>query len=119
MATYSKELLSASTDGRGIKVTTTSPIDGSDTTIHTTPNAEEPDLVTLFAYNDDTVARELHLGWGGTTDPDDLIILSIPPKVGLVPVTYKLPIQDELVVTASASAANVIVLFGWVDRITP
>lgn len=119
MATYSKVLLSGSTDGRGIKVTTASPIDGTDTTIHTTPNVDSPDLITLFAYNDDTVPRELHLGWGGTTDPDDFIIQTIPNKDGLTLVVADLPLQDELVLVASAEAANVIVIYGYVNRITP
>lgn len=118
MATMSKIPLSGSTNGRGIKVTTASPIDGSDTTIHTgVTGTTDTDYVTLYAYNDDTVTRELHLGWGGTTDPDDLIILEIPPKVGLVSVAYNLPIRNSLVVVASASAANVITIHGHVTRI--
>lgn len=116
MATYSKELLSASTDGRGILVSTTSPIDGTDTTIHATPNVEEPDLITLFAYNDDTVNVALHLKWGGTTDS---LIQTIPPQAGLVLIIADLPLQDEEVVTASASTANVITIYGYVNRITP
>lgn len=119
MATMSKRTLSGSTNGRGIKVTTASPIDGSDTTIHTAVSGTtDTDLVTLFAYNDDTVSRDLHLGWGGTTDPDDLIIVSIPAKVGLTLVTADLPLRNSLVVVASASATNVIVVYGYVNRVT-
>lgn len=118
MATMSKIPLSGSTNGRGIKVTTASPIDGSDTTIHTgVAGTTDTDYVTLFAYNDDTVARDLHLGWGGTTDPDDFIIVTIQPKAGLELVAADLPIRNSLVVVASASAANVIVVYGHVTRI--
>lgn len=118
MATISKLTLSGSTNGRGIKVTTASPIDGSDTTIHTAvTGTTDTDLITLFAYNDDTVDRVLHLGWGGTTDPDDLIIQTIPSQAGLVLVTADLPLRNSLVVVASASAANVITVHGYVNRI--
>ena len=118
MATMSKLSLSGSTNGRGIKVTTASPIDGSDTTIHTAVSGTtDTDLITLFAYNDDSVNRDLHIGWGGTTDPDDLIIQTIPPKVGLTLIVADLPLRNSLVVVASASAANVIVVYGYVNRI--
>lgn len=118
MATLSKQTLSGSTNGRGIKVTTAAPIDGSDTTIHTAVSGTtDTDLITLFAYNDDTVERTLHLGWGGTTDPDDFIILAIPSQSGLTLVTADLPLRNSLVVVASASVANVIVIYGYVNRI--
>lgn len=118
MPTFSKQPLSGSTHGRGIKVTTASPIDGSDTTIHTAVNsATDRDLITLYAYNDDTVTRTLHLAWGGTTDPDDLIIQDIPPQAGLVLLTYKRLLRNNLAVVASASAVNVITIHGEVDQI--
>ena len=114
----SKILLSGSTNGRGIKVATASPLDGSDTTIHTgVSSTTDTDYVTLYCYNDDSVYRDLHLGWGGTTDPDDFIIVPIPPQEGLVPVVLELPIRNSLVVVASGSAANVLVIFGHVTRI--
>lgn len=116
--TMSKIPLSGSTNGRGIKVTTVAPIDGTDTTIHTAvTGTTDTDYITLFAYNDDTVAHTLHLGWGGTTDPDDLIILDLPPRQGLVLVVAELPLRNALVVVASADVANVVVIHGHVTRI--
>jgi len=116
-ATATKIPFSSSTDYRGIKVTTVSPIDGSDTAVHTAVNNDpDYDTVTIFAYNDDTVSRALHLGWGGTSDPDDLIIVSIPAQSGLVLVTPDLPIRSGLAIVASAATANVIVLYGYVNR---
>jgi hypothetical protein len=118
MATLSKLSLSGSTNGRGIKVTTVLPVDGSDTTIHTAVSGtSDTDLITLFAYNDDSVARELELGWGGTSNPDDSIALRIPSRSGLVLVTADLPLRNGLVVVASAEAANVVVVYGYVNRI--
>ena len=118
MATATKIKLSGSTDGKGIKVTTASPLDGSDTAIHTTGSGTtDYDLVTLFAYNDDTVDRVLHIGWGGTTDPDNQILQTIPPQSGLYLVCADLPLQNSGAITASASAANVIVIYGYVNRL--
>jgi len=118
MATISKLTLSGSTNGRGIKITTAAPIDGSDTTIHTAvTGTTDTDLITLFAYNDATTVTTLHIGWGGTTDPDDFIILPIQPQAGLTLVTADLPLRNGLVVVASASAANVITIYGYVNRI--
>lgn len=118
MATLSKLTLSGSTNGRGIKVTTASPIDGSDTTIHTAvTGTADTDLITLFAYNDSDNTVTLHLGWGGTTDPDDLIIVDVPSREGLQLIVADLPLRNSLVVVASASSANVITIHGYVNRI--
>ena len=116
MATYSKGILSGSTNGRGIKVAATAI--GSGTTIHTAVSGTASiDNVTLYAVNSDTQSRKLTLGWGGTTDPDDLIEVTIPAESGLVPVALKLPLQNGLVVVAAAASANLIVIFGYVDKI--
>ncbi len=117
MSTFSKVVLSGSTDGRGVKVAATAI--GSGTTIHTAQaSATNPDLVTLFAENNDTVARILTLGWGGTTDPDDLIVLTLVPKAGLVLLVADLPLRNSLVVKAAADAADKVILFGYVNRIS-
>jgi len=118
MPTMSKQPLSGSTHGRGIKVTTVSPIDGSDTTIHTAvASTTDRDEITLFAYNSDTVARDLHLGWGGTTLPDDGLILTLASKSGWVLVASGLLLRNSLVVVASAAAANVVTIQGYVNQI--
>lgn len=118
MATMSKLTLSGSTNGRGIKVTTLAPIDGSDTTIHTAvAGTTDTDLITLFAYNSDSVDRALHLGWGGTTLPDDGLIQTIPSLAGWVLIAADMPLRDSLVVVASASAVNVIIVSGYVNRV--
>jgi hypothetical protein len=115
MATMSKLMLSESPDGDGINITTASPIDGSDTLIHTAVSGTtDKDLVTLFAYNDDTVDRVLHLKWGDSTDP---IKQPIAAQSGLVLVSPDLPISDGNTIEASASAVNVITLYGYVNRI--
>lgn len=115
MSTYTGDKLSGSTDGRPIKVAATAI--GSGTTIHTAQSgATLFDYVTLYASNPDTADHVLTLGWGGTTDPDDLIVLTIPAKSGLVLVTYKLPIRNSLVVKAAADTTNKITLIGRVTK---
>jgi hypothetical protein len=113
MATMSRITLSASTDGRPIKVAATAI--GSGTTIHTVSTGI--DEIDIYAMNSDTVSRKLTLGWGGTTDPDDLIEVTIPAESGLIPVALKLPLKNSLVVKAACSTANVVTLTGGATRI--
>lgn len=118
MATMSKAVLSASTDGRGIKVTTVGPLDGTDTIIHTAVASNtDMDLVTLWVFNNDTVERKLYLGWGGTTIPDDQTIVSVPPQNGLMLLCTQKIIKDSLVVVASGEVANQLIISGEVDQI--
>lgn len=113
MATYSKLKLSGSTDGKAIKVTTTStPGD----TIHTA-HASALDEIWVFAQNTDTVDRKLTIEYGGTTSPDNLIEITIPAESGLVTVVPGLLLTNSLVVKAFAATANVITISGFVNRI--
>lgn len=118
MATYTKRALSGSTHGRGIKVAATAI--GSGDTIHTaTADSTEGlgDLITLLCYNSDTVTRNLVLGWGGTTSPDDLFETAIPSKSGLVVVTADMLLRNTLIVKAACATTAVLILFGHVHRI--
>jgi len=118
MATFTKQILSGSTDGRAIKVAATS---SSGTTIHTGPTATATiDEVWLYAQNTDTTARKLTIQWGGTTSPDDEIELTVGAESGLVLVAPGLLIKGNstaLVVRAFAATANVITIHGYVNRI--
>jgi hypothetical protein len=115
MATYSKRLLSGSTNGKQIKVVATS---GTGTLIHTAVTGTTGlDEVWLYAMNTDTTSRKLTIQWGGTTSPDDLIELTIPAESGYTLVVPGLLIQNSLVVGAFASTANVIVIGGYVNRV--
>jgi len=111
MAHFSLHRLSASNDGRGVKVAATAT---PGTNVHTTTGRE---VIDIEAYNGDTVDRELTLEWAGTGTPDNQIKLTIPPKAGLVPVAQGLELAAGLSVAAFAAAANVIVLYGRVTRI--
>ena len=119
MATFSKELLSASTDGRAIKVAATAT---AGTLIHTgSTTATTIDEVWLYAVNSDSTDRKLTLEWGGVTVPDDLIELTIGAEAGLVLVAPGLLIKGNstaLLVRAFAATANVVDIHGYVNRIT-
>lgn len=117
MSTFTKEALSGSTHGRGIKVAATST---PGTTIHTGPSGTDSsneDVVTLFAYNSDTAPIVLTIEFGGTTSPDDNIVMSIPVKTGLTLVLDGLIVRNSNVIKAFAATANKVVIFGYVNRI--
>jgi hypothetical protein len=112
---YKKRALSASNDGRAIQVTAT---DLPGTAVHTalpSPAANEWDELFLFAVNVTATAVELTLYWGAETG-DDRIILSIPPKSGLVNIISGLLLHNSGQVTAAASTANALLLYGFVHR---
>lgn len=108
--TFGGDVLSGSTDGRGIKVAQTA---SPGTTIHTAQaSASLVDKVNLWAVNSDTTARKLTLEWGGTTAPDDLIEVTIPAESGLILVAPGLPLRNGLVVKAFAATSSVIMIHG-------
>ncbi len=121
MASYARVKLSGSTDGKAIKVAATTPM-GTGTTIHTasaTTTSGLGDHVTLFAYNSDTVDRQLTLGWGGTASPDDLIDVILQPKGGgLILVAADMFLWNSLIVKAAADAANVITIHGYANVVS-
>lgn len=115
---YSIEKLSGSTDGKGVKVTGTS--SAADVTIHTAAaGANDIDLVTLYAVNQDAdgETRQLTIAWGAETDPDNLITVPVPCKVGPVLICDQLPIMNGLVVGAWADEASDVIVYGSVLRV--
>lgn len=116
MATYSKQLLSGSTNGKAIKVAATAT---AGTTIHTAVSGTSSiDEVWLYAHNTSSSAVKLTLEWGEATAPDGNIEINIGAEgTGLVLVAPGIPLQNSLVVKAFAATANVINIFGYVNRI--
>ena len=116
MATFSKQLLSGSTNGKAIKVAATAT---AGTTIHTavtgTSNLDE---IWLYAINSSASSVKLTIEWGEASAPDGNIELTVLPEAGLVTVIPGLLLQNSLVVKAFAGTANVIMLHGFVNRIT-
>lgn len=118
MAAVNKEKLSGSTDGRMIKVVQAA---SPGTTIHTAKAglvADEFDEIWLWAVNSSASAVKLTIEFGGTSSPDDLIETTIPPEAGLVNVIPGLILQNSAVVKAFAASANVVLIAGFVNRIS-
>jgi hypothetical protein len=110
--------LSASTHGRPVKVAATAIASG--TTVHTSLASTtdgDCDEIYLWATNTDSATRTLTLGWGGVTDPDDLVYDAFTLPAGAhVQITWGLILRNALIVKAAASAANVVILSGFVIR---
>ena len=113
MATYSKQLLSGSTNGKGIKIANPS------TTVHTAvAGTSDIDEIWLYAVNSSGSDVKLTVEWGGTTDPDDHIEVTITAEAGLTLVAPGIPLQNGLIVKAKGGTTNVILVHGYVNRIT-
>lgn len=108
MATYSKQLLSGSTQGTPIAVAaTTSP----GTTIHSTGTSSTTiDEVWLYATNTSSSAVTLTIQYGGTATVNQ-IQSSIPANSGL---TLVIP---GLIVTGSGAAANSILAYAGTTNV--
>lgn len=116
MATYSKRLLSGSTNGKQIKVAATAT---PGTTIHTAvAGTSDLDEIWLYAVNSSASLVKLTIEWGEATAPDGNIEVNIPAESGYVLIVPGLLLQNELVVKAFAETADVIMINGFVNRIT-
>ena len=119
MATFTKKILSGSTDGKSIKVAATAT---AGTTIHTgSTTTTTLDEVWLYAVNTSTSSVKLTIEWGEAAAPDGNIELSVAAESGLVLVVPGLLIKGNatpLVVKAFAATANVVMLHGYVTQIT-
>jgi hypothetical protein len=119
VATFTKNKLSGSTDGKAIKVTGTS--SGASVTVHTAvagTSAGVFDEIWIYANNTSTSAVKLTLEWGTTSASDGNIELTIAAEAGLVLVVAGLILQNSLVVKAFAGTADVLLLTGFVNSIT-
>ena len=117
MATFTKQLLSGSTNGKAIKVSGTT--SGSSVTVHTAVTGTSSiDEVWLYAHNTSSTAVKLTVEWGETTAPDGNIEVNIGAEgTGMILVSPGIPLNNSLVIKAFAGTANVINLFGYVNRI--
>jgi len=122
MATLSKLCLQpAGTTGTGLgtKVAATAT---AGTAIHTaSATATTIDEIWLYAVNSSSSAVKLTIEWGEATAPDGNIEQTIPAESGLYLITAGLVLQGNAtpkVVKAFAATANVLVIHGYVNRIT-
>ena len=118
MATFSRILLSGSTSGRPILVVATAT---AGTLIHTAVSgATSFDEIYLWVTNTDTVTRSLTIEWGGVTDPNDLIAktVSLTANSAPYPIITGVNLNGGLVVRAFGSAASILLISGYVNRIS-
>jgi len=114
MATFSKQILSGSTNGKQIKVAATAT---AGTTIHTA-HATALDEIWIYAFNSSASSVKLTIEYGEATAPDGNIEVTVLPEAGLVTIIPGLILTGSLVVKAFAGTTNVIMLSGYVNRIT-
>lgn len=119
MATFTKTILSSSTDGLPILLANTAT---PGTAIHTaSSNTSVLDEIWIYAMNTDIDQRKLTIEFGGTTSPDHLFEVTVQPESGLVLVVPGLILKGNatpLVVRAFAATANVVTISGYVNRIS-
>lgn len=122
MATFSKLTLQpAGTTGTGlgVKVAATAT---AGTPIHTASTVSTTiDEIWLYAVNTSASSVKLTIEWGEATAPDGNIEVTVLPEAGLVTVIPGLVLQGNAsakVVRAFAGTADVIVIHGFVNRIT-
>lgn len=117
----SQQCLSGSANGAPILVAATT-LNGSATLIHTaTSSTTGFDRVRLFVSNTHTAPVTVTVGWGGTTDPNHLIVdsFSIPQNTPPIEIVPPLPLNNSLVVRAAASVADKLLITGDVIRVLP
>jgi len=115
MATYTKLHLSGSTNGKGIKITQTAT---AGDLIHTAVAGTDFDEIWLYAVNSQVASVKLTIEWGEHTAPDGNIEVTIPGESGLYLVIPGLILENSLDVNAFAGTANVVMIHGFVNRIT-
>lgn len=118
MSTYSKKILSGSSDGKPIKITATST---PGTTVHTgsttTTTLQE---IWLWAQNNHTSDVVLTVEFGDAASPDSNIITTIRSKTGLSLISPGLLLKGNasaLTIKAFAATTNVITITGFVNEI--
>jgi len=115
MATYTKRVLSGSTNGKGILITA---IASAGTLIHTAvAGTADFDEIWLYATCHTGTAKQLTIQWGGTAAADN-IKQDIIGEGGVVFLIPGQLLQNGLEVRAYAEVANTITVHGWVNRIT-
>ncbi len=118
MPSYSRKLLSGSTNGRAIPVAATAT---AGTLIHTSiASSDGFDEVYLWASNVTANAATLTIEWGGVTDPGDHIVkqFSIPAYSPPIPIVTGQVLNNGLVVRAFSGTASAINITGQVNRIS-
>jgi hypothetical protein len=119
VATFSKTILSGSTDGKAVLVAQTAT---AGTLVHTGPtNTAHLHEIWLYAVNTSATGVKLTVEWGDATSPASHIELTVAAEAGLTLVAPGLLIKGNataLTVRAFAATANVVTIHGFVNTIS-
>lgn len=117
MASYSRQLLSGSTNGRAIPVVATGT---AGTLVHTAlAGTTGFDEVYVWVSNVTASAATLTIEWGGVTNPGDHVTdtLSIPANSPPINILSGQVLQNGLIVRAFSGTASALNISGYVNRI--
>jgi hypothetical protein len=117
MASYSRQFLSGSTNGRTIAVAQTAT---PGTLLHQATSATNGfDEVYAWVSNVTNAAVALTIEWGGVGDPADHMVkqVSIPANSTPIPILTGQVLAAGLSVRAFAGSANALNITGYVNRI--
>ena len=113
MASFSKLLLSGSTNGKGIKISNTAT---PGNLIHTAvAGTSSFDEVWLYATNTSSFDAFLTIEFGDTLSN---IVIPIQAYQGLFLIVPGLILQNSLTINAFANITNIISIHGYVNRIS-
>ena len=120
MATYTKTLLSASSQGQPITVVQTA---STVTTIHATGTSSTTiDEIWLYANNTSTSPVLLTVQFGGTGSVQNAKPITLAPQSGDVLIVAGLPLTGDgtnaTTTRAFAATASVVTISGYVNRIS-
>jgi hypothetical protein len=120
MATFTKTLLSGSTQGQPITITATA---SQGTPIHSTGTSSSViDEIWLYANNTSTSPVLLTVQFGGTGAVQHAKPITLAPQSGDVLIVAGLPLTGDgstgLTSYAFAATASVITISGYVNRIS-
>jgi hypothetical protein len=115
MSTFSKVLLSGSTNGRLVPVAETAT---PGTLVHTAgEGTTDFDEVWIYVTNTSATARLVTIEFGGVTDPGDLLAVTIPANATEL-VVPGLVLQNGLAIRAFGEVDDALNVGGYVNRIT-
>ena len=114
VVTYKK--LSASTGGKAILISATT---ASGNLCHTaTTVGTGMDKVFLYAVNNHTASVAVTCHFGGSTDPNHVIVKTVPKDDGAVLVVPGFPLQSGSTVRVYAAFASVVSVYGEIWTVT-
>lgn len=114
MGTYSRQIFTGSSGGRGIPITATA---ATGTLIHTVPSGVLFDEIYLDMVNLATASKEMTVEFGTSTDPTRTVEVRIPGNFsGIFPAIVGYPLQSGQTLRAWGATGDVVA-FGYVSRL--